>query len=86
MYVEKTIMFAYIRFSLVTIILVLFSVNMNISEKLREFFPKKTQSKQINISRPTDFTKYVHVSYDPETKIFHGLPLEWEEQVRNLFP
>jgi hypothetical protein len=48
------------------------------------FFSKKTPS-QISISGPTDCINQNHVSYDPETKTFHGLPKEWEEQVKSLF-
>jgi hypothetical protein len=50
-------------------------------------FAKKSPPLQIsNISPPINMINNVHVSYDRETKTFHGLPEEWEEQVKNLFP
>jgi hypothetical protein len=57
---------------------------MNFSEKVRDLFSKKT-SQISEISTPISVTKNVHVSYDSETKTFHGLPTEWEDQVKNLF-
>ncbi len=59
-------------------------MNMNFSEKVRDLFSKKT-SQISEISTPISVTKNVHVSYDSETKTFHGLPTEWEDQVKNLF-
>lgn len=47
----------------------------------------RTKPTQISeISTPIHVTKNVHVSYDPVTKTFHGLPPEWEEQVKSIFP
>jgi hypothetical protein len=48
-------------------------------------FLKKTPSQISIISEPTNCVKKNHVTYDPETKTFHGLPTEWEEQVKSLF-
>ncbi|CAF0863171.1 unnamed protein product [Rotaria sordida] len=63
------------------------SVNMSIGGKIRDMFSKKNPSPQIaEISTPLSVTKNVHVSYDSQTKTFHGLPLEWEDQVKSLFP
>jgi hypothetical protein len=59
---------------------------MNLGGKFVDFFLKKNPSPQISkISTPINMTKHVHVSYDSETKTFHGLPAEWEEQVKSLF-
>lgn len=46
---------------------------------------KHSNQHATNISTPTSITSHVHVSYDRETKTFHGLPPEWEDQVKNLF-
>ncbi|CAF2365014.1 unnamed protein product [Rotaria sp. Silwood2] len=51
----------------------------------RNFFPKKPQHQISEISTPMSVTKNIHVSYDPNTNTFHGLPQEWEDQVKNLF-
>ncbi|CAF5142692.1 unnamed protein product, partial [Rotaria sp. Silwood1] len=51
----------------------------------RNFFPKKPQHQISEISTPISVTKNIHVSYDPNTNTFHGLPHEWEDQVKNLF-
>ncbi|CAF3688320.1 unnamed protein product [Rotaria sordida] len=60
---------------------------MSIGGKIRDMFSKKNPSPQIaEISTPLSVTKNVHVSYDSQTKTFHGLPLEWEDQVKSLFP
>jgi len=59
-------------------------MNTNFSEKIRDLFWKKP-SQISEISTPISVTKNVHVSYDSETKTFHGLPTEWEDQVKNLF-
>jgi hypothetical protein len=53
--------------------------------KFRDLFWKKNSSQISEISTPISVTNNVHVSYDPNTKTFHGLPLEWEDQVKNLF-
>lgn len=46
----------------------------------------KSQTPVPEISGPINVKTQVHVSYDPKTKTFIGLPPEWEEQVRTLFP
>lgn len=51
----------------------------------RNFLSKKNQPQISEISTPISVTKNVHVSYDPTTNTFHGLPAEWEEQVKSLF-
>ncbi|CAF0787281.1 unnamed protein product [Adineta steineri] len=51
----------------------------------RNFLSKKNQPQISEISTPISVTKNIHVSYDPITKTFHGLPTEWEDQVKNLF-
>ncbi|CAF1125720.1 unnamed protein product [Rotaria sordida] len=51
----------------------------------RNFLSKKTHPQISEISTPISVTKNIHVSYDPQTNTFHGLPNEWEEQVKNLF-
>jgi hypothetical protein len=61
-----------------------FSVNMSFG-LFRNFLSKKTPPQISEISTPISVTKNVHVSYDPNTHTFHGLPSEWEEQVKNLF-
>lgn len=62
-----------------------FSVNMSFG--LFRNFRSRTKPTQISeISTPIHVTKNVHVSYDPVTKTFHGLPPEWEEQVKSIFP
>jgi hypothetical protein len=57
---------------------------MSFSEKFRDLFSKKN-SQISEISTPISVIKNIHVSYDPETKTFQGLPPEWEDQVKNLF-
>ncbi|CAF2494426.1 unnamed protein product [Rotaria sp. Silwood2] len=63
---------------------------MSFGGKIRDIFSKKNPSnsspQNIAISTPISVTKNFHVSYDPEKKVFHGLPLEWEQQVKSLFP
>ncbi|CAM4755919.1 unnamed protein product [Rotaria magnacalcarata] len=63
------------------------SVNMSRTGRFREFFSsKRNTSQQISqISTPLNVTKNIHVSYDPITKTFQGLPSEWEHEVKNLF-
>ncbi|CAF3093603.1 unnamed protein product [Rotaria socialis] len=51
----------------------------------RNFLSKKKQPQISEISTPISVTKNIHVSYDPNTNTFHGLPCEWEDQVKNLF-
>ncbi len=59
---------------------------MNLGGIFGGLFSKKNSTQQISkISPPTNMTNNVHVSYDPETKTFHGIPAEWEEQVKSLF-
>jgi len=61
-----------------------FSVNMSFG-LFRSFLSKKNQPQISEISTPISVKKNIHVSYDPNTKTFHGLPPEWEEQVKSLF-
>lgn len=58
---------------------------MSIGGIIRDLFWKKSPSQISEISTPISVTNNVHVSYDPQTKTFHGLPPEWEEEVKNLF-
>lgn len=58
---------------------------MSISTIVRNMLPKKSSTTS-DISLPLSVTKQIHVSFDPKTKTFQGLPAEWEEQVKNLFP
>lgn len=60
---------------------------MNWSEKLRDIFTlKKSSVSHISeISSPQSVVKNYHVSYDPLTKTFHGLPPGWEQQVNKYF-
>lgn len=51
----------------------------------RNLLSKKTQPQISEISTPISVTKNIHVSYDPHTNTFHGLPSEWEDQVKSLF-
>lgn len=51
----------------------------------RSFLSKKNPPQISEISTPISVTKNVHVSYDPTTNTFHGLPAEWEDQVKSLF-
>lgn len=53
---------------------------------LRNLRSKKNPPQISEISTPIHVTKNIHVSYDPVTKTFHGLPPEWEDQVKSLFP
>lgn len=63
-----------------------FSFSLGMSFGLfRNLFPRKNQPQISEISTPISVTKNLHVSYDPTTKTFHGLPPEWEEQVKSLF-
>lgn len=55
---------------------------MSLSGIFGGLFTKKNSSK---ISDPIDVRTNFHVSYDHDTKTFHGLPPEWEEQVKSLF-
>jgi len=52
---------------------------------LKNLFPRKNQPQISEISTPISVKKDLHVTYDPVTKTFHGLPPEWEEQVKSLF-
>lgn len=54
--------------------------------RILNFRSKKSTPQISEISTPISVTKNVHVSYDPVTKTFHGLPAAWEEQVKSLFP
>ncbi|CAF0820528.1 unnamed protein product [Adineta steineri] len=58
---------------------------MSLGDKFRDLFSKKSSQQISEISTPLSVTKNVHVSYDSKTKTFHGLPIEWEDQVKNLF-
>jgi hypothetical protein len=51
----------------------------------RNFLSKKNQPQISEISTPISVTKNIHVSYDQNTNTFHGLPPEWEDQVKSLF-
>ncbi|UJR25286.1 hypothetical protein I4U23_006638 [Adineta vaga] len=51
----------------------------------RNLLSKKNQPQISEISTPISVTKNYHVSYDPVAKAFHGLPPEWEEEVKSLF-
>ncbi|CAF1188185.1 unnamed protein product [Adineta ricciae] len=59
-------------------------VNMSLGF-FRGLLSKKNQPQISEISTPISVTKNYHVSYDTTTKTFHGLPPEWEEQVKSLF-
>ncbi len=60
---------------------------MSLSGKFRDMLPKKSSPAPApSISAPISVVKSIHVSYDPVTKQFIGLPAEWEEQVKSLFP
>ncbi|CAF1171676.1 unnamed protein product [Adineta ricciae] len=58
---------------------------MYLTEKFRDLFKRNPQQQISEISTPISVTKNVHVSYDPQTKTFHGLPEEWEAQVKTIF-
>lgn len=58
---------------------------MSFSSKVLDLFSRKNQPAS-EISTPLHVTTTVHVSYDQETKTFKGLPVEWEAQVKSLFP
>ncbi|CAF3826776.1 unnamed protein product [Rotaria sp. Silwood1] len=59
---------------------------MSFGEKFLDIFSKrKTSQSKSEISSPLNVTKNFHVSYDSQTNTFHGLPLEWEQQVKSLF-
>lgn len=51
----------------------------------RNLLSRKKQPQISEISTPISVTKNIHVSYDPVTNTFHGLPYEWEDQVKSLF-
>ena len=57
---------------------------MNFS-KFRNLLSKKNPPQISEISTPISVTKNFHVSFDPHTNTFNGLPPEWEDQVKNLF-
>lgn len=58
---------------------------MSISGFFDNFLKPKPSQHKPRISEPIDMKEITHVSYDPITKTFHGLPSAWEEQVRSLF-
>jgi hypothetical protein len=59
---------------------------MSLSGFFGSLLSKKNTHQQVSkISPPTNVITQVHVSYDRETQTFHGLPPEWEEEVKSLF-
>lgn len=55
--------------------------------KIPGIFPRKHAPQQrTEISAPLSVTKHVHVVFNQKTNQFSGLPPEWEDQVKNLFP